>query len=549
MAKNTKASQMLSPIMPSEWGERFARHLLNHAGFGIPHDRVAHLTRVGPTAAVDELVDFEGFPAGAEVPSFFPAPERYAEMRRDLEELDGEERRKARQEFYMRERAMVQRLQVWWYGRMTTTARPLEEKMALFWHGHFATSAQKVASARFNFDLNRLFRESAVGNFKALTIAVGQSPAMLRYLDNLQNVKGKPNENWARELMELFTVGVGNYTEDDIKESARAFTGWAIEEGRFAFRERVHDFGPKTFMGRTGRFDGWDIIDILFEQPAAAEFICRKLFEFFVYRNPEPEIVEALASDLRRHNYEIRPLLKQLFRSKVFYSAKAVGTQIKSPVQFVVNLAHDLNLADPPYSAMARAAAELGQDLFFPPNVAGWEGGRAWINANTLLTRYNMPKTLVVAGMVEPDEMPMMMDRREMGQLMRQAYRKELEAFLSHQSPKRRRSFRERMQEASSPEERHDIIEGVLFENSSSGQWDLESIFANLEFSTARECAHALSERFLSSTLSKKQQAVLASALGREGDLDAPLTVEKLPRNRMSDALHLLFSMAEYQLC
>lgn len=549
MAKQTKTSRILSPIMPSEWEERSARHLLNRAGFGIPHERVAHLARVGPSAAVDELVDYEGFPAGEEVPSFLPAPERYEEMRRDFEGLDGEERRKARQEFNNRERALVQGLQGWWYERMTITARPLEEKMALFWHGHFAASAQKVSSARFNFDLNRLFRENAVGNFKALTIAVGQSPAMLRYLDNQQNVKGKPNENWARELMELFTLGVGNYTEDDIKASARAFTGWRVDESGFAFHEWVHDFGSKTFMGRTGGFDGWDIIDIIFEQPAAAEFISRKLFEFFVYRDPKPEIVEALASTLRRHNYEIKPLLKQLFRSKVFYSAKAVGTQIKSPVQFVVQLSHDLNLADPPYQAMARAAAELGQNLFFPPNVAGWEGGRMWINANTLLTRYNMPKKLVVADLVGSDETPMMMNMRDMERATREAYRREVEAFLSQETPERRRAFQRKMRNASTQEERRDMIEGALFESSASGHWDLKGIYAELEFSTANECADALSRRFLSGSLSKRQKRLLAGALGGDRRPNAPLSADDLTRGQMRDTLHLLFSLAEYQLC
>ncbi|MCH8203871.1 MAG: DUF1800 domain-containing protein [Candidatus Hydrogenedentes bacterium] len=548
MGKDTRTKAVLSPIMPSEWDERLARHLLNRAGFGVPRDRVAHLARVGPTAAVDELVDFEDFPSDPDLPDFIPGAEVYLERRRDFESLSQEERRKARQEFAVRERGQVRRLQTWWFERMTTTARPLEEKMTLFWHGHFATSAQKIKSARQNLDLNRLFREHAAGNFKALTIAVGQSPAMLRYLDNVQNVKGKPNENWARELMELFTLGQGNYTEDDIKESARAFTGWTLVQGRFALRERAHDFGEKTFMGRTGHFDGWDILDVIFEQPEAATFICRKLFEFFAYQDPEPEIVEALASSLRFHNYEIKPVLRQLFRSKAFYSSKAVGTQIKSPVQFMVQLVRDLHLEEPPYSAMARASAQLGQNLFFPPNVAGWEGGRAWINANTLLARYNIPRTLVVAHMVEPDEMSMM-DMRGMERSRRQAYRDQFQDFLKRQPPDRRRAFRDQMETAKTPEDRIGIIEQALFESSTSAHWDLRAAFTDLDFSTARECVDALSQRFLSRTLSKRQKAVLASALGGERDLGSPLTVEKLTRDRMSSALQLLFSMAEYQLC
>ncbi len=548
MGNNAKTKAMLSPIMPSEWDERLARHLLSRAGFGVPRDRVAHLVRVGPTAAVNELVDFEDFPSEPDLPDFIPDAEVYRERRRAFELLGREERRKARQEFVVRERGQVQRLQAWWFERMTTTARPLEEKMTLFWHGHFATSAQKVPSARYNLDLNRLFREHAAGNFRALTIAVGQSPAMLRFLDNVQNVKKNPNENWARELMELFTLGQGNYTEDDIKESARAFTGWTVHEGAFALRERAHDLGPKTFMGRTGRFDGWDVIDIIFQQTAAATFICRKLFEFFAYQDPEPEIVEALSSSLRFHNYEIKPVLRQLFRSKAFYSSKAVGTQIKSPVQFMVQLARDLHLEEPPYGAMARASAQLGQNLFYPPNVAGWEGGRVWINANTLLARYNIPRTLVVAEMVDSDEMSMM-DTRDMERSRRKAYRDQFQDFLKRQPRDRRRSLRDQMETANSPEERRVIVEQALYESSTSGHWDLRGAFTDLEFSTARECADALSERFLSSRLSKRQKAVLAGALGGERNLDSPLTIEKLTRDRMSGALHLLFSMAEYQLC
>ena len=548
MNKGTSAKTKLSPIMPSEWDERLAGHLLNRAGFGVPRDRVAHLVRVGPTAAVDELVDFEKSPSDPDRPDFIPAVEVYLRRRRDFEALDEEDRRKARQEFDALERGRVHRLQAWWFERMTTTTRPLEEKMTLFWHGHFATSAQKIKFSRQNLDLNRLFREQAAGNFKALTIAVGQSPAMLRYLDNMRNVKGKPNENWARELMELFTLGQGNYTEDDIKESARAFTGWTLDKNDFVFRERAHDFGEKTFMGQTGRFDGWDVIDIIFDQPAAATFICRKLFEFFAYRDPEPEIVDALASKLRSHNYEIKPVLRQLFRSKAFYSERAVGTQIKSPVQFMVQLAQDLRLQDPPYSAMARASAQLGQNLFYPPNVAGWEGGRMWINANTLLSRYNMPRKLIVAEMIKPDEMSMM-DMRDMRQSTRRAYREQFRDFLEHQPPHRRKVYRDQMKQAATAEERIGIVEKVLFENSTSESWDLRATFNALEFATARECAQALSERFLGGRLSKRQNNLLANALINGQNSDAALTVENLTRQRMSGTLHLLFSMAEYQLC
>jgi len=488
------------------------------------------------------------FPAKAAPPKFIPEYQAYRQLRREAGDLDEEELREFRQRFTTQERANVLRLQAWWYERMVNSPRPLEEKMTLFWHGHFAASAQKVRTSRFIYDLNQLFREQGMGNFKALTLAVGQSPAMLRYLDNDRNVKGKPNENWARELLELFTLGVGNYTEDDIKESARAFTGWTMRDGAFAYNSRAHDHGQKTFMGQTGNLDGWDIIDTIFQQPAAARLISRKLFEFFAYADPDPEIVESLASNLRFNNYDIRPLLNQLFRSKVFYSKKAIGTQIKSPVQFVVQLARDLNLTEPPYAAMAEASANLGQNLFFPPNVAGWAGGRTWINANTLLERYNMPRALVVAERVETDDMSMM-DMPSPQASRRKAYRKTFEEFMERQSPQQRRAIRVKMRDAQSPEERQKIVQGALFESSASEGWDLKGIYAELQFGTARECAAALSRHFLSAPISRKQIEVLAGSLSPDKSFDAALDPDDLTTEQMSAALHLVFSLAEYQLC
>ncbi len=543
MAKNK-----LSPIAPSEWNEAHARHLLNRAGFGVPHGRVQHLTRIGPAQAVAEMLHATDFRADATPPKFIPEYESYRQLRRKAGELDEDGLRQFRQRYTNQERANVFRLQSWWYERMVNSPRPLEEKMALFWHGHFAASAQKVRTSRFIYDLNQLFREQGMGNFKALTLAVGQSPAMLRYLDNDRNVKGKPNENWARELLELFTLGVGNYTEHDIKESARAFTGWTMRDGAFAYNSRAHDHGLKSFMGQTGNLDGWDIIDTIFQQPAAARRISRKLFEFFAYPDPDPEIIDALASNLRYNNYEIRPLLNQLFRSKVFYSKKAIGTQIKSPVQFVVQLARDLNLSEPPYAAMAEASANLGQNLFFPPNVAGWAGGRTWINANTLLERYNLPRTLVVAERIETEEMSMM-DMPSPQASRRKAYRREFEEYMERQSPRQRKAIRTKIRAAQSPEERQKIVQGALFESSASEGWDLKGVFDELQFDTARECASALSSHFLSAPISKKQIEVLASSLSRGKQLDAALDPKSLTIEEMSAALHLVFSLAEYQLC
>jgi len=546
MAANVK----LTPLSAGDWSPRHARHLLNRAGFGVPEREVARLAKLDPAGAVAELVNYGQTADTLVAPDFLITAEDYAEYREAIKGLPEEERRKLNNELQARERGAILRLQAWWVERFVNTPRPLQEKMTLFWHGHFATSAQKVKASRANYHFNDLLRQHATGNFKAFTTAVGQSPAMLRYLDNVQNVKGSPNENWARELMELFTLGQGQYTEQDIKESARAFTGWASNgEGGFTFREDKHDFGPKTFMGRTGDFDGWDIINIIFEQPAAAEFISAKLWSFLAYENPEPELVSTLGHVLRKNNFEIAPLLRAIFTSDAFYSEKAMGTQIKSPTQFLVQLSHDLALESPPYVALARAAGQLGQQLFYPPNVAGWDGGRRWINANTLLGRYNMSRHIVVADFFEPDEMSMMDMRAMQGGVMGRAAQSQFKAALKEAPADQQKAVRAKMAEAVTPEARRAILEETMIDLEAGKRWNVQAIFGGIEFSTPAECADALAARYLSTPLVADQRAILLNALAPGASPDATLTRESLTNDQMTSALHLLFSLAEYQLC
>ncbi|MCC6155400.1 MAG: DUF1800 family protein, partial [Candidatus Hydrogenedentes bacterium] len=275
------ATSLLKPV--EKWDAAKARHLLNRAGFGGPSERLAKLTAMEPDQAVAYFVDYESNPGVTAVPDFLVKPKSPEEIKQLYAGLDVDARRKKSNELQAEERAAIQSLKGWWLERMHTSERPLEEKLALFWHGHFATSAQKVKSSWHTHQLNDVFRRHAIGNFKQLTIEVGQSPSMLRYLDNNKSTKKHPNENWARELMELFTLGQGQYSEDDIKESARAFTGWTSTHEKFAYRFDYHDGGSKTFMGKTGNFDGWDVINIIFEQPAASEFIAAKLWTYFAY--------------------------------------------------------------------------------------------------------------------------------------------------------------------------------------------------------------------------------------------------------------------------
>lgn len=502
---------LLEPLSASEWSATHARHLLNRAGFGQPRDLEKRLAAMAPEAAVDCLVDYESVERALDEPDFLTPPDAIRRKRDELAFADDDARRRAVQEIMRDERESVERLKAWWLERMLTTPRPLEEKMALFWHGHFATSAQKVKSSYFNYQLNDVFRMHATGNLKALTIAVGQSPAMLRYLDNVQSTKKQPNENWARELMELFTLGKGHYTESDIKNSARAFTGWSADENGFKLREELHDFGAKTFMGRTGDFDGWDIVNIIFEQPATAEFISAKLWTFFAYESPQEAVTKGLAETMRASHYELKPVLRRLFLSKAFYSDRAMGTQVKSPAQFAVQLAHDLDIDTPPYRMMARGVAQLGQDLFYPPNVKGWDGNRAWVNANMLLMRYNMP-IMLVATKAARDGMAMM-ERRE-----------ESAPDSTMESMDERRRMR--------PE-----------------PWDGRKLVAELRFDTAAGCVEALEQHFLSVPLSAEQRRALVAALGAKSGAGTSLQATDLPDTNIKAVLHLLLSTAEYQLC
>jgi hypothetical protein len=498
------STALLDPIARSDWNPAAARHLLSRAGFGVPHSFVADLAGLSPEAAVDRLILGEESAPPLGDPDFLMEPEEFRLLRAEYALLSDEERKMKAQELRRQEREAVTRLQAWWIQRMITTACPLQEKMALFWHGHFATSAQKVRSSYHNYTLNDTFRRYATGNFKTLTVAVGQSPAMLRYLDNAQSTKKQPNENWARELMELFTIGKGHYTENDIKESARAFTGWGLAEEQFRFQEKVHDFGMKSFMGRQGDFDGWDIIDIIFEQPATAEFICGKLWKFFAYENPEQDVVRGLADTMRASGYELKPVLRQLFLSQAFHGPQARGTQIKSPAQFAIGLVADLGVADPPYPRMARATDQLGQNLFFPPNVKGWGGNRAWINANTLLIRYNMPVELAAQlGKRRPAPEQAMTDMSMMAQ----------------------------PQEVPPP------------------PWKPESLLDGMDFTTVGAAVEALERRFLAVPLREEQRCILAKALCASDDLAAPLRPADVTRSNLLPALHLLLSSAEYQLC
>lgn len=288
-------------------------------------------------------------------------------------------------------------LTYWWYNLMLTQGHSLQEKMVLFFHNHFVSETDVVRLPQRMYWQNKLFRENAFGNFKELTIKVATDPAMLIYLDSVRNRKEDPNENFARELLELFTIGIGNYTENDIAEAAKALTGWEVDGLESSFNEDRFDPSTKNFMGQSGNFVYTDIIDIIFNQEETAKYICRKLYKEFVYFEPDVAIVNQMATVFRDGNYELKPVLSMLLKSTLFQSSEVVGAKIKSPVEFIITQLKQFNIVNPEYQYLRDIANDIGQTLFSPPGVAGWKGDKTWISTNTLPAR-NIFSDRIITG-------------------------------------------------------------------------------------------------------------------------------------------------------
>jgi uncharacterized protein (DUF1800 family) len=286
----------------------------------------------------------------------------------------------------------IKNLNLTWLSEMINSEAQLREKMSLFWHGHFAC---RIINIFFQQQLLNVIRENALKNFGDLLREVSKSPAMLSFLNNQQNRKQHPNENFAREVMELFTMGRGNYTETDVKEGARAFTGWGFNlRGEFVDRPFLHDNGSKTFLGKSGNFNGDDIIDIILEQKATAKFITKKIYKFFVNENADDEKAEELAGTFYNSNYDLQKLMNEIFTSEWFYESKNIGTHIKSPVELLVGIRRLIPMELEKPEAQLLFQKVLGQVLFYPPNVAGWPGGKSWIDSSALMFRMRVPQIL-----------------------------------------------------------------------------------------------------------------------------------------------------------
>lgn len=359
------------PSEPQPWNLARVAHLYRRAGFSAPWSQLQWALEAGPQAALEQVLA-----GGPETSSFYDQVTRMAGSLGNMADPND--------------------LAPWWLYVMVHTPHPLLEKMTLLLHGHFATSAAKVTDGRMMYQQNVLLRRHALGKFGPLLGEMAKDPAMLVWLDSTTNRKGRPNENFAREVMELFSLGLGNYTESDIKEAARAFTGWEVRQGRFYLNRRQHDEGLKTVLGQRGPLNGDDVIGILLRQPAAGRFLAGKVFRYLVSEAdaPPPSLLEPLADGLRQRDYDLAWLVRTVLESNLFYSPAAMGQKIKAPVEFAVGLIRALEGTTNTY-ALAGALKDLGQGVFYPPNVKGWDGGAEWINSATLVARANLVWALV----------------------------------------------------------------------------------------------------------------------------------------------------------
>jgi hypothetical protein len=358
---------------PGQWNLKWAGHLYRRAGFGASLAELHLATNQGLTKTLELLLQGES-------------------EAKDLNELlDSEGTRLAR-------RNEVDQIRSWWLYRMLNSGHPLREKMTLFWHNHFATSIAKVGEATLMLRQNKLLRRHALGKFEPMVQAMSKDPAMLIWLDGNSNIKGAPNENYGRELMELFTLGVGHYKEKDVREAARAFTGWHTDGDDFEFNKKKHDDGEKTILGRTGKWNGDDVVRIVVAREDCSRYLARKLYAFFIREDQAapPALLNPLARRLRETGYDIGHAVKTILSSRLFFSDHAFRRRVKGPVEFVLGAVKAVVESEAAPESLTPWITEMGQALFAPPSVEGWKGGRQWLTHSTMLARTNFAQALAM---------------------------------------------------------------------------------------------------------------------------------------------------------
>jgi len=388
-------------------------HLLWRAGFGPMAEEIHQLSEASQKSYVKAIFD-----ASSKAPEYIDVASNavkglimgMGEIGKQNNPLNDEEKKKFRQQ----SRQDIKNLNLSWLNEMVSSGQQLREKLAFFWHGHFASRNLNIL---YQQQLLDILRRNALGNFGNLLIEVSKSAAMINFLNTNQNRKGQPNENFAREVMELFTLGRGNYTENDIKEAARSFTGWGANfAGEFVFRRQHHDNGNKTIMGKTGNFTGDDVLAILLQQKETARFITQKIYSYFVNEKVDENRISWLAGRFYQSNYDIESLMRDIFSSDWFYEAQNIGCRIKSPIELIVGIRRLLPMEIENEGVLLQLQRLLGQILFYPPNVAGWPGGKRWIDSSSLMLRLRIPQMIYVSDelhMKPKDDDDQMMGRME----------------------------------------------------------------------------------------------------------------------------------------
>jgi uncharacterized protein (DUF1800 family) len=568
----------LTPIGPADWNAARAAHLLERAGFGATPEEIAQFAAMTPEAAVRQLVYSKNVPndlpafdeSGAHDPGLEPFPASRPAAT-DLAKATGESmgvkvkpsgnRRLqpvANKFFYWLRASKLEtnRVAYWWADRMLTTNRPLEEKMALFWHGHFATSEEKVRDYRKMLKQNELFRAQGTGNFRDLLIGVAQDPAMLAFLDAGVNVKGAPNENFAREIMEMFSMGVGNYSETDIREAARAFTGWNFVDLNFVVTPEKHDETTKTFFSKQGNFDGVDVIDVILSQPVTADYVAGKIYRFFVNQDLPAPLRTQLGATLRDANYEIAPLLETIFLSRDFYSEESVATHIKSPVELVISTYRKMGLREVPGVPDFNDVTEaLGQKLLYPPTVAGWANGKSWITPGLLLSRGNFVYDVLYPNInfLPSDRYPLIDykirevdEKLALGVDVTNATKPDSKELTSmSMQADRDEEFNTRL---ASYRGWQTALQKIKPIPRTTAQLDLSAMVLGAGCKTTREAADYLLARFVSTPVDESVHERVAKFLeGELGTADLPLASSYL-EEPLRTTLHVILSLPEYQL-
>ena len=375
-------------ILNMKLSQRQVQHLFWRAGFLPSYDQIQQAAGEKPKKLFDQLIK------ASSSYKKFKIETNYQIDYRQMKMASREEKKAMRK----MSRESIMELNNKWLDHMATTDGVLRERMSLFWHNHLACSSNNV---NFLQSYLHVIRKNSLGNFREMLHAVSKEPAMLLYLNNQQNVKGRPNENFARELMELFTLGIGNYSEEDIKNAARSFTGWGMRKGEFFLREKFHDDGIKTFFGETGHLEGEDIINILLKNKQTARHICTKMYMYFVNDQVDKARVEQLATVFYDNDYEILPLLEAMFTSSWFYDQENIGTKIKSPIDLLIGLRRSMDIDFNNYQGQLFIERQLGQVLFYPPNVAGWPGGHDWIDSSSLMLRTRLTEILLLSSEID----------------------------------------------------------------------------------------------------------------------------------------------------